>query len=87
MKFCPDLRIVSEPSFVSLALDRFVQIGLDERQELANRLYKTLTKRTPPTTVEKLALAAQLHEKAQFDFELHFTDQPRTDRDRCRGLA
>ncbi|CAB1117544.1 unnamed protein product [Ectocarpus sp. CCAP 1310/34] len=39
-----DMRVVSDLFFVSLGPDMFARIGLDERQEGSNRLYKALTK-------------------------------------------
>ncbi|CBJ28733.1 expressed unknown protein [Ectocarpus siliculosus] len=82
-----DMRVVSELFSVSLGPDTFARIGLDERQEVSNRLYKTLTKRILSSTIEKLAPIAQLREVAIFDFESHFIEKPRTERDRCRELA
>ncbi|CAB1101110.1 unnamed protein product [Ectocarpus sp. CCAP 1310/34] len=81
------MRVVSELFSVSLGPDTFARIGLDERQEVANRLYKTLTKRILSSTIEKLAPSAQLREVANFDFESHFIEKPRTERDRCRELS
>ncbi|CAB1101356.1 unnamed protein product [Ectocarpus sp. CCAP 1310/34] len=56
-------------------------------QEVANRLYKTLTKRIVSSTMEELAPIAQLREVAMLDFESHFVEKPRTERDRCRELS
>ncbi|CBJ31813.1 hypothetical protein Esi_0285_0022 [Ectocarpus siliculosus] len=80
------MRVVSQLFSVSLGPDTFARIGLDERQEVSNRLYKTLTKRIS-STIEKLAPIAQLREVAIFNFESHFIEKPRTERDRCRELA
>ncbi|CAB1101190.1 unnamed protein product [Ectocarpus sp. CCAP 1310/34] len=82
-----DMRVVSELSSVSLGPDTIARIGSDERQEVANRLYKTLTKRVLSSTIEKLAPIAQLRQVAMLDFESHFVEKPRTERDRCRELS
>ncbi|CAN0051535.1 unnamed protein product, partial [Ectocarpus sp. 4 AP-2014] len=57
------------------------------RQEVANRLYNTLTKIILSSTIEKLAPIAQLPEVAILDFESHFIEKPRTERERCRELS
>lgn len=59
-----EFKILSELFSVSLAQSR---IGLDETQEIVNRLFKTVTKKIIPTTVEKLAPVAELREAAQFE--------------------
>ncbi|CBN79049.1 hypothetical protein Esi_0168_0047 [Ectocarpus siliculosus] len=81
------MRVVSQLFSVSLGADTFARIGLDERQEVSNRLYKTLTKRVISSTIEKLEPIAQLREVAIFDIESHFIEKSHTERDRCRELA
>ncbi|CAB1105871.1 unnamed protein product [Ectocarpus sp. CCAP 1310/34] len=62
-----DMSVVSKRFSISLGSHTFARIGLDERQEVSNRLYKTLTKRILSSTIEKLAPIAQLREVAIFD--------------------
>ncbi|CAM9833061.1 unnamed protein product [Ectocarpus sp. 13 AM-2016] len=82
-----DMRVASQLFSVSLGPDTFARIGLDERQEVSNRPYRTLTKRILSSTIEKLAPIAQLRKVAIFDFESLFIEKPRTERDPCRELA
>ncbi|CAN0546305.1 unnamed protein product, partial [Ectocarpus sp. 12 AP-2014] len=82
-----DLKVMAELFSVSLSKDACARLGLDERQEVANRMYKTLTKRILPSFIHKLAPTAQLQEIAEFEFGREFLEGPRTERDRCRELA
>ncbi|CAN0247744.1 unnamed protein product, partial [Scytosiphon promiscuus] len=82
-----DLKVVSELFSVSLGPDACARLGLDERQEVANHVYKGLTKRILASILGKLAPIAQLRELAQIEFEREFIEQPRTARDRCRELT
>lgn len=81
------LKVMAELFSVSLIKDACARLGLDERQEVANRMYKTLTKRISPSFIHKLAPTAQLREIAEFEFGREFLEGPRTERDRCRELA
>ncbi|CAM9295454.1 unnamed protein product [Hapterophycus canaliculatus] len=83
----PDLKVLSELFSVSLGSDVCARQALDERQEVANHVYKGLTKRILASVLGKLAPTAQLRELAMREFERGFTDQPRTERDRCRELT
>ncbi|CAN0365944.1 unnamed protein product, partial [Hapterophycus canaliculatus] len=54
-----DLRILGELFSVSLGPDVFARMGMDERQEMANRLLKTLTKKILESLMGKMAPIAQ----------------------------
>lgn len=82
-----DLKVMSELFSVNLGHDAFARLGLDERQEVANRFYKTLMRKIVASFIDKLAAIAQLREEAKIDFEREFLEQPRTNRDRCREIA
>ncbi|CAN0190770.1 unnamed protein product, partial [Ectocarpus sp. 4 AP-2014] len=82
-----DLKVMSELFSVSLSKDACTRLGLDERQEVANRLYMTLTKRILPSFIHKLAPTARLREIAEFELGREFLEGLRTERDRCRELA
>lgn len=82
-----DLRVMCELFSVSLGPDAFARMGLDERQEVANRLFKTLTKKILASMIDKMAPIAQLREVAELEFEREFTEQSRTSRDRKRELV
>ncbi|CAM9428872.1 unnamed protein product, partial [Pylaiella littoralis] len=82
-----DLKVMSELFSVNLGKDAYARIGLDERQEVANRLFKTLTKRILSSSLEKMAPRAQLREEAILQYEEKFIERPATERDRCRELV
>ncbi|CAB1107685.1 unnamed protein product [Ectocarpus sp. CCAP 1310/34] len=82
-----DLKVIVKLFSVSLSKDACARLGLDERQGLTNRMYKTLTKRILPSFIHKLAPTAVLREIAEFEFRREFLEGPRTERDRCRELA
>ncbi|CAM9775397.1 unnamed protein product [Pylaiella littoralis] len=82
-----DLKVMSELFSVNLGKDAYARIGLDERQEVANRLFKTLTKRIISSSLEKMAPRAQLREEAILQYEEKFIERPATERDRCRELV
>ncbi|CAB1098858.1 unnamed protein product [Ectocarpus sp. CCAP 1310/34] len=76
-----DLKVIAELFSVSLSKDACARLGLDERQEVANRMYKTLTKWILPSFIHKLAPTAVLREIVEFEFEREFLEGPR------RGLG
>lgn len=81
------LKVMSELFSVKLGKDACARLGLDERQEVANRFIKTLTARILSSSLEKMASRAQLREEAMLQFEREFIEQPATERDRCRELV
>lgn len=82
-----DWKVMSELFSVQLGKDAYARIGMDERQEVANLLYKTLTKRIQASIMDSMAPTAQLRDVATLEFERHFIEGPRTERDRKRELA
>ncbi|CAB1117890.1 unnamed protein product [Ectocarpus sp. CCAP 1310/34] len=82
-----DRKVIAELFSVALGPDVFARIGLDERQEVANRFYKTMTKRIVSSFIEKLAPIAQLREEALIQFEREYIEQAQTARDRSREVA
>lgn len=82
-----DLRVMCELFSISLGPDAFARLGFDERQEVANRLFKTLTKKILASMLDKMAPIAQLREVAELEFEREFIEQSRTVRDRKRELV
>ncbi|CAB1121317.1 unnamed protein product [Ectocarpus sp. CCAP 1310/34] len=70
------LKVMAELFSVSLSKDACARLGLDERQEVANRVYKTLTKRILPSFIHKLAPTAVLREIAEFEFGREFLEGP-----------
>ncbi|CAB1115324.1 unnamed protein product [Ectocarpus sp. CCAP 1310/34] len=82
-----DRKVIAELFSVALGPDVFARIGLDERQEVANRFYKTMTKRIVSSFIEKLAPIAQLREEALIQFEREYIEQAQKARDRSREVA
>ena len=68
-----DWKVVGELFSVSLSKDAFSRLGLDERQEVANRFFKTLTRRILGSFIDKLGPIAQLREVAELEFQREFS--------------
>lgn len=81
-----DWKVVGELFSVSLSNSAFARIGLDERQEVANRFFKTLTKRILSSFIDKLGPIAQLREVAELEFEREFIEKS-AERDRAREIS
>lgn len=81
-----DWKVVGELFTVSLSNDAFSRIGLDERQEVANRFFKTLMKRILSSFIDKLGPIAQLREAAEFEFEREFIEES-AERNRTREVS
>lgn len=64
-----DPKVVAELFSINLANYSHARLGVDERQEVANRLFKTATKTISSSALPKLAPVAQLREVARFDCE------------------
>ncbi|CAM9678275.1 unnamed protein product, partial [Sphacelaria rigidula] len=61
-----DLKIVEQLFSVTLRDNRsWARVGLDERQEMANRFFKKLVNKKIPTAVEKLAPIAECRDAAE----------------------
>ena len=87
-RFSPsDLKVAAELFSVGLRFDAQERIRLDERQKVANWLFKTVTKKISSSAPPKLAPVTQPREVAQFDFEQKFVVQPDPARDGCRELV
>ena len=67
--------MVGELFSVSLSNDKFSRLGLDERQEVANRFSKTLTRRILSSSTDKLGPIAQLREVAELEFGREFVEE------------
>ena len=81
-----DLNVLGELFSVSLSNDAFSRLGLDERQEVANRFIKTLMKRIVMSFIEKLGPVAQLREVAEVEFEREFVEES-AERNRAREVS
>eukprot|EP00752_Nemacystus_decipiens_P016789 g15026.t1 len=81
-----DWKVVGELFSVSLSNDAFSRLGLDERQEVANRFFKTLLKRVVGSYIDKLGPIAQLREVAELEFEREFIEAS-PERNRAREVA
>ncbi|CAN0376216.1 unnamed protein product, partial [Laminaria digitata] len=82
-----DQKVVAELFSVYLGFDAHARLGLDERQEVANRLFKTVTKKISSSVLPKLAPVAQLREVAHFEFDREFVVKSDSVRDRKRELV
>lgn len=81
-----DWKVVGELFSVSLSNDAFSRLGLDERQEVANRFFKTLLKRILSSYIDKLGPIAQLREAAELEFEREFIEES-PERNRARKVS
>lgn len=81
-----DWKVVGELFSVSLSNDAFSRLGLDERQEVENRFFKTLTKRILSSFIDKLGPIAQLREAAEREFEREFIEES-AERNRAREVS
>lgn len=72
---------------VSLGENAWARMAPDEREEVANGVFKTRIKTWRSSVLPKMAPIATLREVAISEIERAFVDQPRTPRDRCRELA
>ena len=81
-----DLKVLGELFSVSLSNDAFSRLGLDERQEVANRFFKTLMKRILVSFIAKLGPIAQLREVAEVEFEREFIEES-AERNRAREVS
>ena len=81
------MKVMAELFSVALGEDAWARMALDEREEVANGVFKNLLKRFRSSVLHKMAPIAQLREGGISEFERAFKKRPRTLRDRCRELS